>query len=93
MAAYYPDKPSIDEKKQMKQFISIFANFYPCDSCASNFRKEIISDPPNVDSQQSLAQWFCTMHNNVNVRINKPLFDCKLVNQRWRDGWLDGSCD
>lgn len=40
MAAYYPDKPTIDEKKQMTQFISLFANFYPCASCASHFRDE-----------------------------------------------------
>jgi len=33
------------------------------------------------------------MHNIVNMKIGKPKFDCSLVNERWRDGWKDGSCD
>lgn len=49
--------------------------------------------PPRVDSQESLSRWLCDMHNVVNVKLGKPTFDCRKVNERWRDGWLDGSCD
>ena len=33
------------------------------------------------------------MHNEVNRRIGKKEFDCSKVDERWRDGWKDGSCD
>lgn len=26
---------------------------------------------------------YCRMHNEVNSRLNKPLFDCSRVDERW----------
>lgn len=49
--------------------------------------------PIQTQSQSQLSQWLCRIHNKVNVKLGKPVFDCSKVNERWRDGWLDGSCD
>lgn len=49
--------------------------------------------PPKVESQKVLSRWLCDTHNVVNKKLGKPIFDCTKVNERWRDGWLDGSCD
>lgn len=49
--------------------------------------------PIQTQSQETLSQWLCRIHNKVNVKLGKPEFDCNKVNERWRDGWLDGSCD
>jgi len=49
--------------------------------------------PPNISSQKSFAKWMCEVHNMVNRKLEKPLFDCSKVNERWRDGWADGHCD
>jgi mitochondrial FAD-linked sulfhydryl oxidase len=35
----------------------------------------------------------CDMHNRVNTKLGKQLFDCDRVMERWYDGWKDGSCD
>jgi FAD-linked sulfhydryl oxidase len=32
------------------------------------------------------------MHNEVNRKLGKEEFDCNLVEQRWKEGWDDGSC-
>ena len=40
MAAYYPDKPSEQQKTEMKHFMTIFGNFFPCDYCAEDFREK-----------------------------------------------------
>lgn len=50
------------------------------------------ASPPQVNSQDELSQWLCKLHNRVNKKLGKDEFDCKKVNERWRDGWLDGSC-
>lgn len=55
------------------------------------FRLKI--DPPKTESQEALSQWLCRLHNKVNIKTGKEIFDCSKVNERWRDGWLDGSCD
>ncbi|XP_015587379.1 FAD-linked sulfhydryl oxidase ALR [Cephus cinctus] len=93
MAAYYPSNPTNEQRKDMKTFFYLFSKFYPCNTCAEDFQGELKTSPPRTDSQEQLSQWLCEMHNIVNRKLDKPEFDCKLVNQRWRDGWLDGSCD
>ncbi|KAJ9588490.1 hypothetical protein L9F63_018146, partial [Diploptera punctata] len=93
MAAYYPDKPTKQQKEDMSKFFTIFSRFYPCHHCAEDLREQLKTNPPLTSSQHELSQWLCRIHNNVNVRLGKPVFDCSKVNERWRDGWLDGSCD
>lgn len=93
MAAYYPDKPNEKQKRDMKNFFQIFSKFYPCTICAEDLQEQLKHSPPETDSQEKLSQWLCKIHNDVNRKLGKQEFDCKLVNQRWRDGWLDGSCD
>lgn len=93
MAAYYSDSPTAEEKKDMNNFFHIFAKFYPCNICAEDLKVQLKNSPPQTENQHRLTQWLCRIHNEVNVKLGKPEFDCKLVNERWRDGWLDGSCD
>ncbi|XP_066250128.1 FAD-linked sulfhydryl oxidase ALR [Euwallacea similis] len=93
MAARYPEKPTQSQKCDMNTFFNVFAKFYPCQHCAEDLREELKVDPPNVDSQEELSQWLCRLHNKVNIKVGKEVFDCSKVKERWRDGWLDGSCD
>lgn len=93
IAARYPKNPTERDKDEMFEYIKLTSLLYPCSHCAKEFQKDITKTPPNVDSRQELSQWFCQMHNQVNKRIGKPLFDCSKVDERWRTGWKDGSCD
>ena len=49
--------------------------------------------PVKVANQKELSQWMCDIHNDINKLLGKKLFDCSHVDERWRDGWKDGSCD
>lgn len=93
IAARYPEVPSTKEQADMKQFIKLFGNFYPCWFCADDFKTYIAEKEPVVDTQDKLGRWLCAAHNEVNVKLGKPTFDCNLWKQRWKDGWEDGRCD
>ncbi|XP_015792487.1 FAD-linked sulfhydryl oxidase ALR [Tetranychus urticae] len=93
MAAYYPDKPTIQQQSEMMKFMNIFSNFYPCSHCAADMRNDISKDPPKVDTRQSFSLWMCNLHNKVNQKLAKPIFDCSKVDERWLNGPPDGSCD
>jgi len=49
--------------------------------------------PPDTSSRHNFSQWMCHTHNDVNRRLGKEEFDCSRVDERWLDGWKDGSCD
>ena len=50
-------------------------------------------NPPLTKNRTELSQWLCRIHNEINKRLGKEEFDCSKVDERWRDGWKDGSCD
>ncbi|KAI0234950.1 FAD-linked sulfhydryl oxidase ALR [Lamellibrachia satsuma] len=93
IAAYYPEVPTRKRQRDLRQFIYLFSDLYPCDTCAEDFRKQLKKSVPDVQSGHSFSQWLCRMHNQVNVKLGKPTFDCSKVDERWKDGWKDGSCD
>ena len=93
MAAYYPEKPTQQDQTSMASFIEAVSRFYPCQICAQDFRKDIKDHPPKTASRNELSLWWCGAHNRVNKKLGKPEFDCSKLDQRWLDGWSDGSCD
>ena len=69
MAAYYPEKPTSSEQRDMKNFLDLFSKFYPCQPCARELRRDLKHMPPNVSSNEEFSQWMCRLHNSVNERL------------------------
>ncbi|KAI8100153.1 growth factor [Halteromyces radiatus] len=92
-AAYYPEKPAPSQRESMKTFIESFAQHYPCWFCKNDFQQAMMIEPVQVESRERLSQWLCRRHNEVNIKLNKPVFDCTKVFERWLNGPPDGKCD
>ncbi|ODQ48151.1 hypothetical protein PICMEDRAFT_51367 [Pichia membranifaciens NRRL Y-2026] len=93
IAATYPDKPTKSQQENLSQFMNSFSNLYPCFHCADDFREHIKKDKIKVTNRDEFGKWLCNAHNEVNVKLGKPKFDCNLWKERWKDGWKDGRCD
>ncbi|ROV93891.1 hypothetical protein VPNG_09500 [Cytospora leucostoma] len=79
MMARFPEKPTPDDQLTLKTFITLFSRLYPCGECAGHFQKLIAKYPPQVSSRNAAAGWACFVHNQVNERLKKPIFDCNNI--------------
>jgi FAD-linked sulfhydryl oxidase len=95
IAASYPERPSLQQRRDARQFISSFSRLYPCHWCATDFQEWMKNseNAPRVGSREEFGQWMCEAHNAVNEKLGKEKFDCRKWEERWRTGWRDGRCD
>lgn len=83
LAAQYPDKPTRQQRRDVKELMSIMTRLYPCKTCADHFKEILKAYPVKADSGAELAQWMCQVHNVVNRSLGKPHFPCERVDARW----------
>ena len=62
-------------------------------SLSLSLSQRMKTHPPSTQDRHVFSHWMCDMHNEVNERLGKPIFDCSKVDERWLHGWKDGSCD
>lgn len=77
--ARYPDAPSAQEQATLTQYITLFAQVYPCGDCARHFQKLLAKFPPQTKLRKNAALWGCDIHNKVNERLEKPQYDCTTI--------------
>lgn len=86
MTLRYPDTPTDDDKKMLRDFFHLFSRLYPCGDCANHFQGMLARFPPQVGSRKSASLWLCSLHNKVNARLHKPEFDCGALDQTYDCG-------
>ncbi|OOF96718.1 hypothetical protein ASPCADRAFT_514959 [Aspergillus carbonarius ITEM 5010] len=97
LTASYPVRASNEQQSEMRTFLGIFSRLYPCWVCADDFRNWMAepsgANEPRLSGRQEFGDWMCRAHNEVNRKLGKKEFDCRLWEERWRTGWKDGRCD
>lgn len=86
MAATYPVNPSPEVIQDHKLFFQLLPRIYPCPDCRGHMREMFNVLPPQLESRSAFMTWICEAHNKVNVRLNKPTFDCSKHDERWDCG-------
>jgi hypothetical protein len=79
MMARFPDEPTSEDSLALKTYVQLFARLYPCGDCAAHFQKLLARYPPQTSSRNAAAGWACFVHNEVNKRLGKQLFDCNNI--------------
>ncbi|KAM7482428.1 hypothetical protein LguiB_007011 [Lonicera macranthoides] len=83
LAAQYPDKPTRQQNKDVKELMAILSRMYPCKECADHFKEVLRANPVQAGSQEEFSQWLCHAHNVVNRSLGKLVFPCERVDARW----------
>ncbi|KAK9239582.1 ERV/ALR sulfhydryl oxidase domain-containing protein [Lipomyces kononenkoae] len=87
--ARYPEKPTAEEREALSSYIYLFSRVYPCGECASHFQKLLKKFPPQTSSRVAASQWGCHIHNQVNARLGKKIFDCNTIAEKYQCGCED----
>ncbi|XP_022745296.1 FAD-linked sulfhydryl oxidase ERV1 [Durio zibethinus] len=87
LTAQYPENPTRQQKKDVKELMSILSRMYPCKECADHFKEVLRANPVQAGSHDEFSQWLCHVHNVVNRSLGKPVYPCERVDARW--GKLD----
>ena len=87
--AKFPDAPTEDDQIALKSYIHLFARLYPCGDCARHFQKLLEKFPPQVKTRSTAAAWACHVHNQVNKRLKKEMFDCSKIGDFYDCGCAD----
>ncbi|RLN40685.1 hypothetical protein C2845_PM01G06850 [Panicum miliaceum] len=83
IAAQFPDEPTRQQKRDVKELMHIISRLYPCKECADHFKEVLKANPVQAGSQAEFSQWLCYVHNVVNRSLGKPIFPCQRVTARW----------
>ncbi|KAK2664909.1 hypothetical protein Ddye_003483 [Dipteronia dyeriana] len=83
LAAQYPENPTRQQKRDVKELMAILSRLYPCKECADHFKEVLRANPVQTGSHDEFSQWLCHVHNVVNRSLGKLVFPCERVDARW----------
>ncbi|KAG6381984.1 ERV/ALR sulfhydryl oxidase domain-containing protein [Boletus reticuloceps] len=91
MTLRYPEKPTQDEREALEAYMYLTSRLYPCGECATEFQALLKKFPPQTASRLSASLWLCSVHNEVNARLGKPMFDCSKLDAEYDCGCGDAT--
>ncbi|KAG2043851.1 ERV/ALR sulfhydryl oxidase domain-containing protein [Suillus americanus] len=89
MTLRYPEHPTQDERDALNSYLHLTSRLYPCGECAAEFQELLKKFPPQTGSRLAASLWLCSVHNKVNERLGKPLFDCAHLDETYDCGCGD----
>jgi len=75
----YPNNPDIDVIDYHKNFFVLLKNIIPCEKCRLHYSQYLIDNPIDdvLNNKQDFVIWLNKLHNEINVRNNKPEMNIK----------------
>ncbi|GAB5357222.1 hypothetical protein AAMO2058_000355600 [Amorphochlora amoebiformis] len=83
LAASYPTQPTESQRRHARNLMYSLAELYPCPDCSQHLKTEVALKPPSVGSRNEFSLWLCGLHNRINRRLGKPLFNCSKIFAKW----------
>lgn len=86
-----PERPSAEERRQLRAFYVALAPVLPCRSCAEHMQQLVARDLPDeaapaLASREALAKQTVAWHNEVNARLGRRQRSWQEVQREWGYG-------
>ena len=63
------------DKEKETRWLNIFASWIPCGECRSHYLELLNKIPPDLNSKEGFEKWGINLHDEVNIRVGKPIFN------------------
>ena len=82
----YQNNPDIDVIDYHKNFFVLLKNIIPCEKCRLHYSQYLIDNPIDdvLNNKQDFVIWLNKLHNEINVRNNKPEMNIKNMIKLYR---------
>jgi len=81
----YPEYPSEQDKVNFFTFFDSLKYVLPCDKCKKHYRENSKDLKDNLNSKDDLVKWLIDIHNDVNIKNNKPIWSYSDVYNKYQD--------
>lgn len=77
----YPIKPTLKDKQKYKILFDNLGDTMPCKFCRDSYKTyySILLIDKFLDDRYGLTYWLFCLHNLVNIKLNKPIYNFELV--------------
>jgi hypothetical protein len=76
-ASGYPNNLDKKEANSIWKFLRQMSKVYPCSECKSHFK--LLVKKNRINQGDNLKLYMCKLHNMVNSKLNKSIFNCSLL--------------
>ena len=83
ISATCPEVHDDQERFNLNQYQSLFAQYYPCKECSEHFIEVVKENTYEGKNRKEFMEFVCKLHNIVNVSLNKKEFPVHLVEKVW----------
>jgi hypothetical protein len=66
---------SIDNLNFEEYWVNIFTSWIPCGECKISWMTLLLENPIDLTSVKNYYEWTVMMHNKVNEKLNKKIFE------------------
>lgn len=90
----YPLKPNNQEKNNYYKYFKYLGNILPCSECKNHYNNlfKYINIKLFLDDRYSLIWWLFIIHNLINKKLNKNIYNFKQLITRYHNFNNNNSC-
>ena len=81
----YPNNPSVQDKQNHFIFFDTLKHVLPCEKCKKHYKENSKDLKDNLNSRDDLVKWLIDIHNDVNIKNNKPAWSYADVYNKYQN--------
>lgn len=89
----HPNNPNSEDVYHQKVFLENLQHTLPCNKCKMHYKQYISKYPPKLNTKMDYIKWVIDLHNAVNERNGKKIYNYDEAIEEIRNNFSDSKQD